>query len=521
MTQEFHLLIHNIGYILSSILVFSLAVFVYFKDHKPLANKMMIWAFIATGTYTTSHVIATNVSDSILSRNILTFNLASIFISLFIAHCILAIIGKVEEKKTVLWIMYVFSISLTIFFIISPEYFLLVSKPKMYFPNYYDAGILYPLMIAWNVVTAIFSFFQMITAYRTDNLVLKNRLRYLITAFFLAYLFGWQAFWLVFSKEVDPAWGSLMVPSFSIIFTYAVLKYDLLDIRIVAKRGLIYSTLIIGVGLLIILFNFLNNFILSNNPSFPVWIFPLLLSSLVIYIAVIVWKQLRQGDLLKYEFITTITHKFRTPLTHIKWASENMAKMQLSSDAQVQLDYIQSAGLKLVELTDLLVNISENENSYFNYNLEKNNITEIANSLIDETSKQALIKNISVKTNFEDNLFGLCDPKRIKFVMQILLENSIQYSKTNSEVLIGLKKEGSKIIFSVKDSGIGIPKEEFPLLFSKFHRSKSAMLADTEGMGIGLFTAKEIMKRHRGSIWAESEGFDKGSVFYFSIPAVR
>lgn len=519
MTPEINLLIHNIGYILSSVLVFSLAIFVYFKDHKPLANKMMIWAFIATGTYTTSHVIATNVTDSILSRNILTFNLASIFISLFIAHCILAIIDKVQEKKAVLWLMYIFSIGLTLFMIVFPDQFLLVSKPKMYFPNYYDAGTLYSLMIAWNVITAMFSFFQMIKAYKTDNIILKNRLGYLITAFFLAYLFGWQAFWLVFSKEIDPAWGVLMVPSFSILFTYAVLKYDLLDIKIVAKKALTYSALVVIVGLFIILFNFINNFILSNNPSFPIWIFPLLLSSLVIYIAVIVWKQLRQGDLLKYEFITTITHKFRTPLTHIKWASENLTKMQIGTEAQAQLDYIQNAGLKLVELTDLLVNISENESSYFNYNLEKNNVTEIANSLIDETEKQASIKNITVKKEFQNNLFSLCDSKRIKFIMQIFIENSIQYSNPNSEIVMKLIRDGKKIIFSVKDNGIGIPKEEISLLFSKFHRSKSAMLADTEGMGIGLFTAKEIIKKHKGNIWAESEGADKGSTFYFSLPA--
>lgn len=521
MTPEIHLFIHNVGYILSSILVCSLAIFVYIKDHKPLANKMMIAAFIVTGIYTISHVLAVNIADPLLSRDILKFNLSTIFIGVFITHCVLALLGKVQKKIKALSAIYAFSIFLSLFMIIFPDHFLLASVSKMYFLNYYQAGDLYFLIAIWNIFVAIYVLLQIIAEYRTADTILRNRLYYLFTAFLLAYIFGWQAYWLVFNIEIDPAWGALMVPSFSFLFTYAVLKYDLLDIKIIAKKAVIYSLMIVVVGLSIILFNLLNNYVISNNPSFPIWIFPILLSSLVIYIAILIWHQLRQGDILKYEFITTVTHKFRTPLTHIKWASENMTKMQLSSEAMAQLDYIQNAGIKLVELTDLLVNISESENSYFNYNLEKNNITDIANILVNETNKQASIKNIKIKKEFEDNLFVLSDSKRIKFVMQILLENAIQYSNVDSTVTIKLKQDGKKIIFSVEDSGIGIPKEEFPLLFSKFHRSKSARLADTEGMGIGLFTAKSIVNKHKGNIWAESDGPNKGSRFYFSLPVQK
>lgn len=321
MSNIVHLFIHNSGYILSSALLLYLAFFVYVRDHKPLTNRLMILSFLATATYTISHIIAVNVSDGHLSRTILTFNLSTIFIGVFIAHTIIAFINKLQEKRFQLILIYTVSIAITVFFIIYPELFLQTSVPKMYFVNYYDAGLLYPLMMSWNIIVAIYIFYQMIVQYRKSDLTLRNRLKYLFIAFLLAYIFGWQAYWLVFNIKIDPAWGALMVPSFSILFTYALLKYDLLDIKIVAKKALTYSISVIVVGLFIVLFNYINNLIIINVPSFPTWIFPLILAIVVVTIGIIIWRQLRLSDVLKSEFISTVTHKFRTPLTHIRWSS--------------------------------------------------------------------------------------------------------------------------------------------------------------------------------------------------------
>lgn len=517
MESELHLIVHNIGYILSTILLIYLAIFVYIKDRKPLANKMLILSFLATALYTTSHVIAVNIVDPHISRQILTLNLSTIFIGVFIAHTVLALMNKTKERKWQIIAIYTFSIGLTLFMIILPQHFLGISVPKMYFQNYYDAGDLYALMMAWNIIIAVYIFVQMAIEYRKADIIMKNRLRYLFTAFLLAYIFGWQAYWLVFDITIDPAWGALMVPSFSILFTYAVIKYDLLDIRIIAKKALTYSLIVIVVGILIVLVNLLNNYIITNVPNFPIWIFPLLLSIIVVTVGIIIWNQLKQGDVLKSEFITTVTHKFRTPLTHIKWASENLAKQNLDPDSKTQVEYIQGANTNLVELTNLLVNISENESGYSKYNAEKIDVSDMVGRLINEVLGQYNIRSVSIKSDLEKDIFIVGDERRLKFAFQALIENAVHYSGDNSSVLVSLKRDAKKMLFSVKDNGIGISKDEHTLLFSKFHRSESATHANTEGMGIGLYITKGIVTRHKGKIWAESEGANKGSTFFIEL----
>lgn len=517
MTNTVHLFIHNSGYIISSILLLFLALFVYIRDSKPLTNKLMIISFIATAIYTISHVLAVNISDGQLSRSILTFNLSTIFIGVFIAHTIIAFINKIKEKKSQLVLIYIVSITITVFFIIYPELFLQTSIPKMYFVNYYDAGLLYPLMMSWNIIVAIYIFYQMIVQYIKSDLNLRNRLKYLFIAFLLAYIFGWQAYWLVFDIKIDPAWGALMVPSFSILFTYALLKYDLLDIKIVAKKALTYSISVIVVGLFIVLFNYINNLIIINVPGFPVWIFPLILSIVVVTIGIIIWRQLRMSDVLKSEFISTVTHKFRTPLTHIRWASENLEKLPMSDEAKTELDYIQTANNNLVELTNLLVNISESENTYFKYNFEKIEIKNLIDEIEKELSNQIKIKKANIIKEVDD-IYISGDKRRIKFVIQTLIENALHYSPDSKTITIKVDCDNNYVLISVTDQGIGIDSQETSLMFSKFHRSKQATLYNTEGMGIGLYISKQIIEHHHGRIWVVSQGLEKGSTFYINLP---
>ena len=517
MTSLVHLFIHNSGYILSSALLIYLALFVFFKDHKPLTNKLMILSFLATACYTISHVVAVNVTDPQFSRNILTFNLSTIFIGVFISHTILSFMNKLKEKRLQIILIYFFSIALTTFMVVYPDLFLGPSVPKMYFVNYYDAGPLYSLMMAWNIIVALYIFYQMLSEYKKADFILRNRLKYLFIAFLFAYIFGWQAYWLVFNIKIDPAWGALMVPSFSIIFTYALLKYDLLDIKIVAKKALVYSISVVVIGLFIVLFNYINNLIISTVPSFPTWIFPIILSIVVVSIGVLVWRQLRLSDVLKSEFISTVTHKFRTPLTHIRWASENLAKLPLGDEAKIELEYIQTANNNLVELTNLLVNISESESLYYKYNSEKIEFLDLIDQIEKEISNQIKIKKANLVKQVE-NVFINGDTKRIKFVIQTLLENAIHYSDEGSTVTIKITGDKNSVTISVKDHGIGIEEKELALMFSKFHRSKQAILCDTEGMGIGLYISREIIRRHHGKIWVESEGLGKGSTFFVNLP---
>ncbi len=393
----------------------------------------------------------------------------------------------------------------------------------MYFPNYYEPGAL-----NWTRIVFLYGIivpYCIILLYqKTKNMAVsieKKRHQYLMLIMILGYAIGFIPNFLIHDIAIDPLWGMSFSSVFSIFFAYGAIRYGLFDIKVIAKQALLYSSIVILVGIVIILFNYSNQWIITAFPDFPIWISPFISSLAVVTLGFIVWQHSRQGDILKYEFITTVTHKFRTPLTHIKWASENLSTDRLSPDDRMQVEYIQNANSKLVELTNLLVNVSEAENNIYDYKMEKGNISELVKYVTDSLASQSISKHINVVKRIEPGIQTKHDDHRIRFVVQTFVENALNYTHSGGTLTVVVKKEGSMVTCSVTDTGMGITKEELPLLFSKFYRGQSAKLADTEGMGIGLFMSKEVIHRHGGKIWAESPGPDKGSTFAFSLPITQ
>ena len=112
------------------------------------------------------------------------------------------------------------------------------------------------------------------------------------------------------------------------------------------------------------------------------------------------------------------------------------------------------------------------------------------------------------------------DKAKLKQVFINLIDNATKYTKAGW-IEIGLNPKGEdSVLFSVKDSGVGISKDTMPLLFRKFSRAKDAHGANILGTGLGLYVAKKMMEAQNGQIWAESEGVGKGSQFYVELKLI-
>jgi signal transduction histidine kinase len=120
---------------------------------------------------------------------------------------------------------------------------------------------------------------------------------------------------------------------------------------------------------------------------------------------------------------------------------------------------------------------------------------------------------IVVKGNADVLVQG--DRYRLIQVITNYLSNGIKYSKGSREVELTMQHEGKTITVSVKDKGLGISKEQLPYIFNRFFRAEKTK--NLEGVGLGLYLCRQIIKAHKGNVWAESEE-GKGSTFYFSIP---
>lgn len=517
--MDLYLIMHNVGFIASA--VAGVGVFCFLLLNKPRSRGSILFSLfiVAAIVFLVSHVIGTNISDPDLSRKVLMLNISVIFIGMFHLHAIIAAIGTERKHYIPLVLIYLLGFGMAGYFIINPEMFLVQSVPKMYFPNYYEPGPLNWLrtLYLYGICVTYMVSVSFLTYYRAKETKQRKQWKYITIGLVFAYATGYIPNFLIDDIEINPLWGMACLTLFIAPLLYAAIKYELMGIKIIAKQALIYSIAVGVVGGLIALLDYMSRFVESAYQGFPIWLIPLISGVVVVSIAAVVWRQLREGDLLKYEFITIVTHKFRTPLTHIKWASENLIASNLPTENRTQVEYIQTANAKLVELTNVLANASEAENSY-EYRPKQMEFAPLIEEALGSLNDQISSKRIQITRAIEPGIQAFVDAGRIRFVIQTLLENAVNYTPENGTVFISVRADGSQAVCEVKDSGIGIPKDEMQYLFSKFYRGDKAQHTDTEGLGIGLFMCKEILSKHKGKIWAESEGTGKGSSFLFSVP---
>ncbi|MCX6759902.1 MAG: HAMP domain-containing sensor histidine kinase, partial [Candidatus Nealsonbacteria bacterium] len=225
---------------------------------------------------------------------------------------------------------------------------------------------------------------------------------------------------------------------------------------------------------------------------------------------------------VKSDFITIAAHKLRTPSSAIKWLSQGLIdgdSGELSKEQKEAMEKISFANQRIIDLVNNLLNSVEMEGGKYLSRPALFDIEEIILSVANDLREAAEKNNISIKMEkTEDKLPKIMiDKEKIKIAISDLLDNALKYNNSGGKVNIYLTKKDEDIIVAIKDTGIGMPKKEQDQIFLKFFRGEKAPKIDTEGKGLGLFIAKNIIEENGGSVWFESEE-GKGSTFFFSLP---
>ena len=233
-------------------------------------------------------------------------------------------------------------------------------------------------------------------------------------------------------------------------------------------------------------------------------------------------EKLMKLDSAKSEFISIASHQLRTPLTVIKGYISMMLEGNFGKLPESIIDSIKKvydSNERLILLVENLLNISRIESGNLQVNLKETDIEELVISAIDELQDTARKKNneLVYKPSAVKIPCAIVDSEKIRHVILNYLDNAIKYSE-KGEIIIRLKQENNKIIFNVTDFGIGISGEEITNLFKKFYRGFLTPLIHTEGTGLGLYVAKQMIELHKGRVWAKSKGKGKGTTFFFSLP---
>ncbi|MEX2033234.1 MAG: ATP-binding protein [Candidatus Colwellbacteria bacterium] len=224
----------------------------------------------------------------------------------------------------------------------------------------------------------------------------------------------------------------------------------------------------------------------------------------------------------KSEFITIAAHQLRTPLTTVHWVFEGLKGKDKLEDEDKELA---ASGLresvKLLKIVNDLLDVSKIEEGKFGYDFKQVNIIDFLSGIL--TNAEAMAKEYEVKLYFdrggETALNLMIDATRLGLAISNLLDNAIKYNVKNGRVDVKLERLVDKpyLQISIQDTGIGVPPEEISKLFTKFFRAGNAVKAETEGAGLGLYIAKNIINRHGGTIRAEST-ISRGTTFYFTLP---
>jgi signal transduction histidine kinase len=521
MPIELH--INNIAFGITGVICLALGILVYVRRPKEnaLVNKVFILNSLAVCIWQASYVIGVNLHDPLWSRFAFMFNLAILFVPLMNTHLLLAITGRLHKSKHFLAVLYAIAIGFVIFFAFNPDTFLLPSVPQMYLANFFVPGPLYPVQDTFFFFLVIYLLVTMIHSYHTADVQMRSRLKYLIGGFVYGYLVGLSPELLLYGIQFDPLISSLM-GLYTIPLAYAILKYEVIDINIIAKRALIYALGTAGITLFILFIGYANDWIALFIPGFPQWLLPLLSGILGVMVGVFIWKKIQEVDYLKFQFVDVVTHKFRTPLTHIKWSAE---VLRAETDPQGRAEAvatIEDANVRLFEMTNSLIGLSRSDESQYQYTYASENIVDMLNETLAAIENQIKTKKIRMVLHIAEHLPHVyIDRNRVQFVMQMIIENAVIYSQQGSRVEVSLEQRKTFLYLSVRDTGIGISSEDMPHLFSRFFRAANAAETHTEGLGIGLFVSRDIMKRHGGDLWAESAGLGKGSTFYMKIPVEK
>jgi signal transduction histidine kinase len=243
-------------------------------------------------------------------------------------------------------------------------------------------------------------------------------------------------------------------------------------------------------------------------------------------------------DRLKSEFVSTVSHELRTPLTTIKALTRLLMREGL--DETKRREYIETISVECDRQIDLVLNLldlSRIEGGVLRVTHERVDVQELISSVVKSETRSAEKRRHDLR--FDPNLEvpPVCgDPKELRRVLSNIVENAIKYTPDGGSIVLSALQQDGQVAINVADNGRGIPPEDMPILFDKFHRGRPAPHseamrgattdaefledADVSGVGLGLYLARNVMEQMGGRITVESQ-VGQGSTFKLHLPVWR
>ena len=238
----------------------------------------------------------------------------------------------------------------------------------------------------------------------------------------------------------------------------------------------------------------------------------------------------------KSEFLANMSHELRTPLNHILGFTELILDKKVGELNEIQEEYlndVHSSSTHLLSLINDILDLSKIEAGRLEYRPTQIPIREILASSLIMIKEKAMKRSIALSKELDDIPESIhADDTNLKQILYNLLSNAVKFTPNGGSIHLAAKRLSSAdlqakndtasskeyIQISIKDSGIGLKKENLTKIFQPFEQVENSSSRQFQGTGLGLSLAKSLVELHGGKIWAESDGEGLGSMFSFSLP---
>ncbi|MBI5817276.1 MAG: hypothetical protein HZB09_02515 [Candidatus Yonathbacteria bacterium] len=404
-------------------------------------------------------------------------------------------------------------------------------------------GALFPLFIGYILAYLFLSLGILVKRYHESAGIFKVELRYILLSTLTAILLSLGANLILPNTGVfQYFWvGPTVILLMLLVIGFLIIKYNFWNMKLVATElfaSLIIMTLVIEILITTSVADFITKVAITLLVAF---------SSIFLVRSVrneveakeevekllkdlaFANKELQTLDKRKSEFLSIASHHLRDLLTAIKgYASmliEGSFGGQLSDGVKDAMQRIFESSKRLVTIIEDFLNITQIEQGEMAYNFTAVDFKKLVGEVIEELSPSASRSGLWLHF-LADGVSGegatvQADAGKVRQMVSNLVDNSIKYTpKGGVRVMLAHTEHGGKsyLQLSITDTGIGMDTSTQEKIFNKFSRAEGVSKLYTDGSGLGLYVAKEILKKHNGRIWAESQGLGKGSTFFVELP---
>jgi len=460
--------------------------------------------------------------------------IGAIFIPVFYFHFVVVFLGI--AKRVFVYIAY--TLAIIFLFLNFTAYFIVDVSQKLSFQFWPTAGPIYSFFLLTWLFYAIYTVYLLYKHLNIAVGIKRKQLAYILLGTIVGYAGGVTNYFLWYDILIPPI-GNVLASVYVLFVAFAILKYRMFNIKVVATE---LFTLAIWITVLVDVF---------NAKTTPERIFEIGLLIVVVVFGVLIIRsvskeiksreeieklakdlkkanaRLRELDQQKSEFVSIASHQLRSPLTAIKGYASMMIEGsfgEITNEVKVPVDKILASSKRLVNIVEDFLNITRIEQGRMQYDFTEVNIKDLLKDIISNVAPTIKHSGLEVNLTTDKGLSYVvsADENKIRQVFVNLLDNAIKYTPKGSiDIKITENVPKKRITISVTDSGIGLSTDFIDnRIFGKFNRGVNAKSIHTNGSGIGLYVASEIVKGHKGKIWVKSEGKNKGTTFFVELPSI-